>query len=250
MLRPRETITTTCDSFNRLSRLLQKEDVKNLVPLSPDLIDVTFSKKSYKPNLASNIPIAAYILGHARIHLDKKWLEIKEKYPSASQIMCQSDAIIFSTNQEDSKKKFPLSSDAGNWKSVLGEDSIITDFFALHPAAYHINFQSNGSTYQQTKVSGFQLQNALLNQKIETQDFEKLLKGNLEGHCVKVPLMQIKRSSDGKSEVVQKNLSGKVKFKRILFENFKSVPFGAEKNLFTSSKAAQHNKNQNDSNAC
>ena len=96
--RPHQKSHKICSNIEEFRTLLCNETVTDFRSIGENFLDVDFeSKETTSPNCFTNLTIGCYIVNYAKMVVDMKIQDIKEKFPSAKIYMINSDCIYFST---------------------------------------------------------------------------------------------------------------------------------------------------------
>ena len=240
MMRPKDEENIICTSYLEFSRLVSQRSITGIQGISQGMIDVTVKvnpNTNTHPDLLTNVPIGAHILGYARMLLDKKWKEIKTKIPSAKPLMINSDAIAFTHDNRDSFEHLKLSREIGGLKNEIPDARYLIDFFALHPRAYQISYEKYNGTYNQLlKLSGFQMNNHLAAPVRDCLHFDEMVSKAMQEIKDSIPVDQIRCSSDldtglKKHSFFKFYLKNTVSKKRALLSTMVTLPFGYSNDL-------------------
>ena len=151
--------------------------------IGENFLDVDFeSKETTSINCFTNLTIGCYIVNYAKMVVDMKIQDIKEKFPSAKIYMINSDCIYFSTLKTEDLSNVDLNSKKfGEWKCDIKDVSKILAFQALSPFNLNITYESrNGEVKNLAKICGFQMQNLLNEECVNQEIFENFISEALE----------------------------------------------------------------------
>lgn len=241
IVREKDKETKTCKNFYELNEIFKKKKVIGINPLGDSLLDVTYELdlSNSQHNLYKSIPIGSHILGYARQYINEIMAEIKTLFPSMEVLLINSDALLICLDDTEDLSKLRISKQPGDLKHVLNCDSI-ESFIGFSAYGYQLCYKAkNGELVQKSRFSGFALQNILtqpIMEELDMNDFFMAAANYNEQRHVLIP--QIRRKVDKctpgiTNERILLKLSNTIAQRRIMLENYDSLPFGSNRLLFT-----------------
>ena len=258
-MKPYDEKSTFCNSLEDLERIIMSDDVLGIVPVSSKVIDVISASKSSNDRRPTTcIPLGVHIYAYARQLLETKIQEAKQKFSSAKVYMVNTDSCMLSIPQKESISILPFSTKIGDWKDQIKDSQEILKFFSLNAVTYHVSYLSNKNEFHQmTKMAGFRL-NTILATSIDSKEFEDLIQtAVMQEKKNRSPKPSKQHKYDGEMEitttvdtvdkkgikiaqirkrnhpglaptetVVQFCLKSSLNGKRVVLDNFQSLPYG------------------------
>ena len=191
-----------CHNFRVLNDFLLRDKIKvtNITPINDSICDVTYDNEGpYKSSFGSVI-LGSTITWAGRCLLQKKLLEIDEKFPNLKVFMTNTDSAVLSLPKEcNLADKIAFSNTNGHWKHQISCKEILS-FYCLNPVCYHFSFtDENERVSQINKIAGFKL-DTLLAPKLGSEDFDHLLMTALTNEKSNIRMLQFKKSKDSANQ--------------------------------------------------
>lgn len=254
-MKPYDEKLTFCNSLKDLETIIMSDDVIGIAPVSTNLIDViSASKSSNDRHPTTCIPLGVHIYAYARQLLETKIQEARQTFSATKVYMVNTDSCMLSIPKTESISNLPFSTKIGDWKDQIKDCQEILKFFSLNAVTYHVSYLSNKNEFHQlTKMAGFRL-NTVLAPSIDSKEFEDLIQEAVMQEKEKRSTKPRKQEFDREMEVtatadvngikvaqirrrnrpglaptetvVQFCLKSSLNGKRVVLENFQSLPYG------------------------
>ena len=206
-MKPFTQTSTFCTDYHELSRIVTTQNVVDIIPLSPELIDVIcIVEPSNGRNPYSSVPLGVHIPSYARMLLQEKIHEIKSIFNDPKIHLVNTDSCVVEIGKDEVISRLPISGQIGHWKHEIKDAKDILRFLCLNPVAFHITYIANDDEVRQvTKLAGFKLKNALA-PGIEADQFKYLLESAQFGSKATIVVPQIRRMIDSEHNITGKKM--------------------------------------------
>ena len=201
-MKPNTDKNTKCHNFRELNDLLLKDKitVTNITPINDQICDVTFDNEIPSKNSFGSVILGTTITWAGRCLLQKKIIEIDQKFPNLKVLMTNTDSAILTLPKEyNLADKIAFSNINGHWKHQINCKEILS-FYCLNPVCYHFSFtDENERVSQINKIAGFKL-DTLLAPKLTAGDFDHLLMTKLINQKSNIRMLQFKKSQNSTTQ--------------------------------------------------